>query len=411
MVEDAGKGTAVGKAQTTAGLIVIMVLVAMGMFLDGFDSNLFFFGGTFVLKIIHVSPELLGITATGFAAGIMIFSLIGGIVFDKITTRNGIIIALAIISTFSALTGFARNEYELVIFRFLTGFGTGMIQPEISAFLGDLRPNFRATVMAMSSVMFFLGLALGPLVFARFSTISSFDIPFIISGLAGLIMIIVTIILVPSTYKIKEKPKYGILKNMNKTLILGSISYLFFGIAFFAYESYITPYFISTGITKTSAALILSMFGFAGIAFAYPGAILGDKTNRKMVTLLGATVILIATILLFVFHVSLFLAFTGVIFLGGGYAIYGNIGALSQESVEDAWIGTAMGFLFFMYNIGAIIGGPFMGFLIPKLGYMHAGVIALIVPMIICTVLIAVAPNIKKSKVREMSTGIMVGEK
>ncbi len=403
--------TAVGKAQKTGGLIIIMILIAMGMFLDGFDSNLFFFGGTFILKIIHVSPLLLGITATGFSAGIMIFSLIGGVIFDKITTRNGILIALGIISAFSALTGFVTNEYELVVYRFLVGFGVGMIQPEISAFLGDLRPAIRATVIAISGVMFNLGLAISPLIFARFSTISTFDIPFIISGSAGLIMIIVTFIWVPSTYKIRKKPKSGILKNMNKTLILAGISYFFFGVAFFAYESYITPYFVSTGITKTGAALIVSMFGFAGIALAYPGAILGDKTNRKMITLLGSVVILIGTIILFAIHISYFLAFTGVVFLGGGYAIYGNIQALSQESVEDAWIGTAVGFIFFTFNVGAMIGGPFMGFLIPKLGYVHAGVVALIVPMVICASLMLLTPYNKRAISKQSGPSPGLGEK
>ncbi len=410
MVEGVTEKTAVGKAQKTGGLIIIAILIAMGMFLDGFDSNLFFFGGTFILKIIHVSPLLLGITATGFSAGIMIFSLIGGVIFDKITTRNGILIALAIISIFSALTGFVTNEYELVIYRFLVGFGVGMIQPEISAFLGDLRPNIRATVIATAGVMFMLGLAVSPLIFAGFSTVSTFDIPFIISGSAGLIMIIVTIIWVPSTYKIRKKPKTSILKNMNKTLILAGVSYLFFGIAYFAYNSYITPYLVSTGITETGASLIVSTFGFAGIALAYPGAILGDRTNRKMVTLLGTVIILIGTILLFALHVSLFVAFTGVIFLGGGYAIYGNIQALSQESVEDAWIGTAVGFIFFLFNIGAMIGGSFMGFLIPKLGYMHAGLIALVVPMIICVILLSVTPNVRSRTVTESTQSFLVEE-
>ncbi len=390
--------TTVKKAQSLGGLIMIAVLVGLGMFLDGFDANLFFFGGTFILKIINVNPILLGITATGFSAGIMIFSIVGGVIFDKITTRNGIIISLTVISLFSALTGFVRNEYELVIYRFMVGFGVGMIQPEISAFLGDLRPKIRATVIATAGVMFNLGLALGPLIFARFSTISTFDIPFVIAGLSGLVLIILTFVFIPSTYKIKNKPKHGILKNMNRSLLLASFSYLFFGIAFFAYNSYATPFLTHDGISKGTAAIVLSTFGFAGIVLAYPGAIVGDRTNRKRIIQLGALVMLIGTIVLFGIHMSPIIAFTAVIFLGGGYAIYGNIQAFSQESVEDPWIGTAVGFLYLVFNIGAMIGGPLMGYLIPKIGYSMAGVYALMIPMAICLILMSLAPNVRRKE-------------
>ena len=240
--------TTIDKVSTTGGLIITAIVVGFGMFLVGFDANLFFFGGAFIFSIIKVSPFMLGIASSGFAVGITIFSLIGGYVFDRITTRNGIIISLAIISVFSTLTGFAGNQYEVVAFRFLVGFGTGMIQPEISAFLGDLRPNLRATLIATAAVSFNLGLAVSPLIFAKFSTVSSFDVPFMLAGISGLALILITIFLIPSKYKPKEKPSKGILGNMNKSLLLASLSYLFFGIAFFAYNSYFTAYITSSGI-------------------------------------------------------------------------------------------------------------------------------------------------------------------
>ena len=390
------ENTTIGKASTVGGLISIAIVVGFGMFLVGFDANLFFFGGTFIFSILNVSPFLLGIASSGFAIGITIFSLVGGYVFDRITTRNGILISLAIISLFSALTGFASNAYEVVIYRFLVGFGTGMIQPQISAFLGDLRPKIRATLIATAGVFFNVGLFAGPLVFAGFSTLHTFDIPFIIAGVSGLVLMGLTVGLVPSKYRPPEKPKKGILKNMNRSLLLASISYLFFGVAFFAFESYITPYFISSGLNKGSAAVVLSTFGIAGIILAYPGGIAGDRFNRKRLIQLGIFMIFLGSVVMFAFHVTFVLALIGVVLFGGGYAIYGNIQAFSQESVEDAWIGTAVGFLFTVFNIGAIFGGPLMGYVSVTYGYHLGGVYAMIVPLVIAVVVMSVAPAVTK---------------
>lgn len=399
--------TVVEKARSIKELILIAVVVAIGMFLVGFDSDLFLFGGTFILKIINVNPLLLGIAATGFSAGIAIFSVVGGYVFDKISARNGIIISLAVVSLFSALTGFVTNEYELVVYRFIVGFGVGMIQPEISAFLGDLRPKERATLIATSGVMFNLGLAVAPLIFAAYSTLKTFDIPFLMAGITGLVLIAITVFVIPSTYKIKEKPKRGIMGNMNKSLLLAAVSYFFFGIAFFAYESYFTPYMISEGISEGTAAVIFSAFGFAGIIFAYPGAIAGDKmVNRKRITQLGALVVLVGTIVMFGIHLTPFIAVSAVVLFGGGYAIYGNIQAFSQESVEDQWIGTAVGFLFLVFNIGAMIGGPLMGAMVPSMGYARAGIFALIVPMVVCLALISFAPPVRGKLASSNTTGV-----
>lgn len=399
--------TVVEKAKSIKELILIAVVVAIGMFLVGFDSDLFLFGGTFILKIINVNPLLLGIAATGFSAGIAIFSVVGGYVFDKISARNGIIISLAVVSLFSALTGFVTNEYELVVYRFIVGFGVGMIQPEISAFLGDLRPKERATLIATAGVMFNLGLAVAPLIFAAYSTLKSFDIPFLMAGITGLVLIAITVFVIPSTYKIKQKPKKGIMGNMNISLLLAAVSYFFFGIAFFAYESYFTPYMISEGISEGTAAVIFSAFGFAGILFAYPGAIAGDRmVNRKRITQLGALIVLVGTIVMFGIHLTPFIAVSAVVLFGGGYAIYGNIQAFSQESVEDQWIGTAVGFLFLVFNIGAMIGGPLMGAMIPSMGYAKAGIFALIVPMIVCLAMISFAPPVRRKLAASNSTGV-----
>ncbi len=395
MTDNNNQTTVAKEAQTAVGALKVIIPVALGMFLVGFDADLYFFGGAFITKIIKVNPFYIGVASSGFAAGIAIFSIIGGYIFDKITTRNGIIISLAIISIFSTLTGFVTNQYELVIYRFLVGFGTGMIQPEIVAFLGDIRPKMRQTVIASEGIAFGLGLFVAPYIFAAYSTLATFDIPFIIAGIAGALLIIVVIILVPSKYKTYIKPEKNMFEIINLPLIFISLSFLFFGISFFAFESYATPYMEAYGLSSGSAAVAFSSFGLALLIATLPGGIIGDKFKRKYV-IIGSTIIMvIANILMFV-HTPIFLLMVvSIILFGAGYGIYGNVSAFSQETVEDQWRGSAVGFMFLIFNIGALIGGTLMGGAIALVGYRLAGLYVMVIPMILSFIFITSTPKIK----------------
>ncbi|MCL4340922.1 MAG: MFS transporter [Candidatus Thermoplasmatota archaeon] len=403
--------TVIKEANTIGGLLKVVIPIALGMFLVGFDANLFFFGGTFILETIKVNQILLGIAGSGFAAGIAIFSVIGGYIFDKITTRNGIIISLAIISIFSALTGFVTNQYELVIYRFLVGFGTGMIQPEIIAFLGDIRPERRQTIIASEGIAFGLGLFVAPYIYAAYSTPSTFDIPFIIAGISGAALIGAVVALVPSKYKLYQRPQKGMLEVLNPSLILISLSFFVFGIAFFAFESYYINYLTFYGFSESSASLVFSFFGLALLVATLPAGIMGDMFNRKLVILSASAVMMVASVVLFILSPVFGIAALGTVLFGAGYGMYGNVNAFAQDSVEDAWRGSAVGFMFLIFNIGTIIGSPLMGVAIAKFGYHLAGIYVIFIPLIVSLALVAATPNVRRALLQEdMKEKLVPGE-
>ena len=57
--------TVIKEASTIGGLLKVVIPVALGMFLVGFDANLFFFGGTFIVSAIHLSPNSIYIGIAG----------------------------------------------------------------------------------------------------------------------------------------------------------------------------------------------------------------------------------------------------------------------------------------------------------------------------------------------------------
>lgn len=337
-------------------------IVVFGMFLDGFDSDLFFFGGTFILKIIDVSPFLLGVAATGFAAGIAVFSFVGGYIFDKMSVKYGLITALILFSIFSALTGFVTNQYELVVFRFITGFGVGMVQPLIYTFMGDLIPRSRGRFIALPAIMFGLGLFIAPYVFNVFSTKTTFDIPFIISGVLGVILILMIFSVLPKYYMKNNKPKKGFYKYLKIDLLLAVFSMFAWGIGYFAYDSYYSAFLVNIGFTSSEDTLVFSLFGLGLIISALPGSYIGDKLSRKGALLIASLFYVISTFMMFFTRMSLMEAIIATLIFGFGYGIYGvNIAAIVQEFVEVSWSGSATGFLFGIFNIGALLGGPLFG--------------------------------------------------
>ena len=84
-----------------------------------------------------------------------------------------------------------------------------------------------------------------------------------------------------------------------------------------------------------------------------------------------------------------------IILFGAGYGIYGNVSAFAQETVEDQWRGSAVGFMFLIFNLGSLIGGTLMAAAISFVGYRMAGLYVMIIPMILSFIFITLTPKIK----------------
>jgi MFS family permease len=178
-------------------------------------------------------------------------------------------------------------------------------------------------------------------------------------------------------------------------LILISLSILFFGIGYFAYLSYFTPYMLSLHYTKPTITAVSSALGFGGIAMALPAGWGGDRFTRVRIIQVGAAMMVIGTLLITVLHLTVLIAVPGLVLFGGGYAVYGQLRAFTQETVELAWVGTAVGFMEAMYNVGGMAGGPLMSSLVSH-GYQTAGLLAIVLPIAVCLVLAIVTPSVPK---------------
>lgn len=194
--------------QNVAWFLLIVVIAAIPAFLEGFDTELYFFGSPYILPTVHASAAFLGDIATGFALGIAIFSVVGGYLFDRFSVKYTVMLSVAVFTVFTVLTGYATTPTILFVARFLVGVGVGVFQPAIVALLGDIFFETRGRAVSAFAIFFGGGLFLGPLVDTPF--LPHYSMPFLLSGIAAVLSLGAFQWIIPPTYKKWKRDQCGL---------------------------------------------------------------------------------------------------------------------------------------------------------------------------------------------------------
>ena len=326
----------------------------------------------------------------------------GGYLFDRYSVKNTVILSVLVFSAFTIMTGFVTTTPELFIARLGVGVGVGIFQPAGVALLGDIFYETRGRAVSVWATFFSVGLFASPYLIEPF--LPAFRLPFEISGAMAIIILALVIMVIPVTFK-KEKPttKLNIRNVFNRNIILLSISVFFFGIALFAgYLGYFSDYLIKgLSISDGNAAIIASMAGAGGFIMAFPIGYTADKIGRKYMVIITSLLIAFGSLGMF----FLFTSFAGLIvstfIFGAGWGVYVDLlVALGQDSVEDRIVGTISGFLFFIFNVGTIIGGPLYEALLSE-GFKKTSLLSVIIPAFLAVLFVVFTKKMTKSTIEE----------
>ncbi len=378
--------------------LAIVIVAALPAFMEGFDGNLFNFGAPFIVHHIHASASLLGTLATGMAIGIALFSLVGGYLFDHFSVKYTIMLSVAIFAVFTVLTGLATSPTMLFIFRMMVGVGIGMFQPAIIALLGDILFETRGRAVSAFAVFFGGGNFVGPYVIQPF--LPHFKTPFIISGIVSLLVLILFYVVIPKTYKAQTRAPRKFRGIFNRNVSILSFSIFFFGIALFAFHGYGSLYLLKgLSLPSARAATILSMAGLGGLICAFPIGYLADRFGRKYIVSLAALLISLGAVGLFLVSRSEAPLIVLTFAFGAGWGIYVDlVSTLGQDSVSDLLAGTVTGWLLLVFNVGAMLGGPLFGALLPN-GFVTAGLLSMGGAAVISFILTLFTRPIKESNI------------
>ena len=268
----------------------------------------------------------------------------------------------------------------------MVGVGVGMFQPSGVALLGDIFYKTRGRAVAMWAMFFGLGLFASPYIIAPFLPL--FKEPFVISAIIAVISLVIFYLVIPQTYKKVERVKLSVKGIFNRNTVLLSFSILAYGVSQFGFLSYYSDYLLKVLFYSSgTSALITSMEGLGGFVFAIPLGILADRYGRRYLLILTAFLLFLGTIGIWALTTSEAGLITYTFIYGAGWGMYVDLlVALAQDSVKDSIVGSVSGWMFFIFNIGTLFGGPIFGLLTP-FGFRTAGIIGLGIPTAIAFIL------------------------
>ncbi|RTL56833.1 MAG: MFS transporter [Rhodocyclaceae bacterium] len=138
--------------------IRILILCALVMFLDGFDTQIVAYIVPVIAKEWHVTKAELGPIFSLGLAGLMVGFLVLSPLSDRIGRRKLILLSTVMFGVFTFATAFVSNIWELGALRFLTGLGLGGAAPGAVALTSEYSPKrLRATWVLIIYCGFSLG--------------------------------------------------------------------------------------------------------------------------------------------------------------------------------------------------------------------------------------------------------------
>lgn len=136
----------------------VMVVLFLGYFFEFFDLWSLSYIAPNVAADFNLSDTEVGFLLSAVGYGMFVGAIFMGWLSDTIGRKKAFVIALAIFSIFTILTGFAWNLTDMIIYRMISGFGLGGGTAVCSAYLSEFFPSrIRGKVMNIA-----FGLALSP---------------------------------------------------------------------------------------------------------------------------------------------------------------------------------------------------------------------------------------------------------
>ena len=354
-------------------LWVLFAINAMNFF----DRQILGAVGEEVRKEWGMSDGAMGALGTAFT---LLYAFVG-VPFGRLADKSGRkwILSAGVLawSLMTVASGFARNFWQLFVFRLGVGVGEASCAPAATSLIGDLFPaNRRAKALSV----FMLGLPVGiALSFAVSGTIArshGWRLAFYVAGIPGLLCALAVLFIREPQRGATEVQKIGGRKREGSPyrLVLATptmrwliISGALHNFNMYAIGSFITPFLMRYQGADIRSANFVSMvvYGLSGAPGLILGGIAGDAVMKRRANgrlLVGAVAILASVPFLFLAlerPASDTLGFMLLMGMGCAlmYAYYSTVYSTIQDVIEPSLRGTAMALYFFaMYVLGASLG-------------------------------------------------------
>jgi len=160
----------------------------------------------------EVNGFWVGMIFAGFGISRGIIMPIVGKASDKRGRKLFVVLGLLVYSIISFFYSIHESVVQLMLVRLVHGFSAGMVMPIVMAYVGDYAKAGKESVtMGALNMVFYLGLATGPLLGSFIHSAFGFNMVFYTMGGLGFLCFFLVLIFLPSDKNLKGKPHENII--------------------------------------------------------------------------------------------------------------------------------------------------------------------------------------------------------
>jgi AAHS family 4-hydroxybenzoate transporter-like MFS transporter len=396
-----------------SGLIVLALLGAAIMILDGYDLQVIALVVPLISKAWEIAPSSFGWVMTmpvfGLGAGALLIAPLG----DRFGRRKLILMGVLLVSFAVGASALVQDLWALGALRFLTGLALGMTLPNLTALVAELAPaRIRSGLLTVISLGISFGALGSGLVVPRLLPAFGWQGAFLCSAIAGLVFLVLLFFLLPEAPSFLSRdtsaaavaarpPREPFWKNYaallapeyrQRTLALW-ILWICNAFMLYIVSSWLPTLLAKSGWDVTGASHSVAWFQGGGMAGGLVIAALMDRW-RPRGALIGAYVACASGILLLGWlgtsNLSWSIAFAliGVGVGGMNVALNAVCVMLYPSRILSTGIGSGVA----VGRLGAI-GGPLVGAWLIGQGMSARGVLMALIPAVaICILCVAWMP-------------------
>ncbi|MHA1339187.1 MAG: MFS transporter [Promethearchaeota archaeon] len=278
---------------------IIIVLILISLF-NYIDRSILAPNYNLVMAEFHINQSQMGFVSTLFTTTAAFFTVFFGYLTDRVNRKWLLFFGSLEYSIFTILTANSTSYSTLLAYKFLTGFGIGVILPVSYSMVSDLfKSTSRGKVFSIFAIALNIGDALGAIIAGTYGEMGDWRSPFIIVGGINLISAFLLIPIknpkiaateevledilseegVEYSYKIKIKDlKYVYTRKTNFFLIINFIDNIPGGIILYWSITWLNS---ERGIPKDIASTIFILAAAFSLFGSLAGGFFGDKWFRK----------------------------------------------------------------------------------------------------------------------------------
>ncbi|MDX1916713.1 MAG: MFS transporter [Rickettsiaceae bacterium] len=284
---------------------VILILLAPACFFYGISAGINLANFAIYLGTFHLSTsEITQILAFDIIGNVMMAPLMPFLI-RYFGIKKFIILSIILRNVFLFLFGFAWSYSGWVLSMFGFGLFGFSLYTTIFQLINMIASNeYRGTYLSVASVLFGLGMSLGPIINSFFNLESSYD--FAISALIATLMIIPVYFLPKSI----DYPYSLHAINITKLLKFSHISIMCAIVGeftFYSMHEFLPVYTIESDKGQSEAFMLISYFSLSGLMLGIPIGMIIDRFERiKIIMILVLGISALIQLLPFAMHDTFF---------------------------------------------------------------------------------------------------------